>query len=130
MVKNIFDIGSGRYQFDKKTLNSFLEESRNRPLPPEAAEDPGAGRAAGQLSDREQQGFFEEVMALYHDYMICQNVEVLLRLKLKLEEFSVRCNSHVLAAEVLNINSCLPYELRLRGTGTLPGKNRDEPDNG
>jgi len=47
-----------------------------------------------------------------------------------LEEFSVRCNSHVLAAEVLNINSCLPYELRLRGTGTLPGKNRDEPDNG
>jgi len=128
MVRNIFEIGSGKYQFGSNTLNSFLEESRNRPSTCGPAEVPGAGQPGGELHEMEMQGIFSEVMALYHDYMRCQNVEVLLRLKSRLEEFSLRYKSHVLAAEVLNINSCLPYEHRVPAPGKLPGKDWNDPD--
>jgi len=128
MARNIFEIGSGKYQFDQKTFNSFLEESRNRPPACGAAEVPGAGQSGGAVNDLEMQGIFEEVMALYHDYMNCQNVEVLLRLKSRLQEFSLRYRSHVLAEEVLNINSCLPYEHRVPGAGKLSGTDWNDPD--
>jgi len=116
MVRHLYDIGCGRYQFDRATLDSFMEESRNR-LPkcqPDGAQN--AVDAREELSDQEMQRIFEEVMALYHDYNRCRSVDLLLRLKSRLEEFSTRYQSHVLAAEVLNINSCLPYEQRITRT--------------
>ena len=128
MVRHICDIGSGRYQFDKATLDSFIEESRHRrPAKPAGTQD--AERLAG-VSDKEMHCIFEEVMSLYHDYMKCQSVEKLLRLKGRLEEFSIRYSSHVLAAEVLNINSCLPYAQRISCAGKKIDGQVDAPDQG
>jgi hypothetical protein len=113
MVRHICDIGRGRYIFDKSTLNSFMEEARNQPTP---GDHPGiteiAHRANGP-DDDEMLGIFEEVMALYRDYTRFQSVDLLVKLKCRLEQVSIRYHSHVLAAEVLNINSCLPYEHRI-----------------
>jgi hypothetical protein len=113
MDRRIFDIGSGKYRFDKKTLNQFIEEARTR----ESASVPGGGAATaggtGASTDREIQGIFEEVTSLYGDYVRCQSMDLLVKLKCRLEDFSIRYNSHVLAAEVLQINSCLPYEHRV-----------------
>ena len=127
MVRHIYDIGSGRYKFDKATLDSFIEESRNRPPLPESAGASGANPLAG-MGEQEMQGIFAEVMALYHDYQKFERVDLLLRLKCRLEEFSIRYKSHVLATEVLNINSCLPYEQRISCSGKLlqePGQEED-----
>jgi hypothetical protein len=110
MDKNIFDIGSGRYTFDTNTLDSFIEEAKNRTTesgPPEAA------GTINVLSEMEIDSILAEVVSLYQDYMQCQRVELLVRLKCRLEEVSIRFNSHVLAEEVLTINSCLPYEQRI-----------------
>ena len=127
MVWHIFDIGSGRYKFDRTTLNSFIEESRNRQPRSESAGVPVA--SADPWNDREMQCIFEEVMSLYQDYTVCQSVELLLKLKCRLEEFSIRYGSHVLAAEVLNINRCLPYEHRVPGPGMNPGELTAAADN-
>jgi hypothetical protein len=110
MEKNIFDIGSGRYTFDTTTLNSFIEEAKNR------TSEFGAPDAAGTSdvpSEVEIERILAEVVSLYQDYLQCQRVELLVRLKCRLEEVSIRFNSHVLAEEVLTINSCLPYEQRI-----------------
>lgn len=111
MVRHICDIGRGRYIFDKSTLNSFREEAKAQPTPGDPPEFTDAPVANGP--DDEMLVIFEEVMALYHNYMRCQSVDLLVKLKCRLEQVSIRYNSHVLAAEVLNINSCLPYELRI-----------------
>ena len=118
MVRHILDIGSGRYEFDKKTLDSFIEEARNRPTEGGIAGVPEVAGSAGDPNGTEMQCIFDEVMALYHDYMKYQNVELLVRLKCRLEEVSIRYHSHVLAAEVLTINSCLPYEHRVPAPGS------------
>ena len=128
MVWHIFDIGSGKYKFDRKTLNSFIEESRNRQPRSEPAGIPDGADRADPWNDREMQCIFEEVMSLYQDYQVCQSVELLLKLKVRLEEFSLRYGSHVLAAEVLNINSCLPYEHRIPGAGLKPRELTTESD--
>jgi hypothetical protein len=120
MVRHIYDIGRGRYKFDKSTLSSFREEARNRPPVADTAEVPGALLRDIDLDDREMLGIFDEVMSLYHDYMRCQSFDLLLKLKCRLEQVSIRYQSHVLAAEVLNINSCLPYEHRINAQATLP----------
>jgi hypothetical protein len=117
MVRHIYGIGSGRYSFDKFTFNSFIAESRNRPLTRGQGAAPEAGEGAAEPGDLDAERIFEEVMSLYHDYARCQSVELLLKLKCRLQEFSIRYNSHVLAAEVLNINSCLPYEQRIPPSG-------------
>jgi hypothetical protein len=113
MARHIFEIGSGRYRFDIKTLDSFIDEARNSPAAHQSVGAPGTGRSPDALSDQEVQVIFDEVMSLYNDYTRCQSVDLLVRLKCRLEEFSIRYKSHVLAAEVLNINSCLPYEQRI-----------------
>jgi hypothetical protein len=113
MVRHICDIGRGRYIFDKSTLNSFLEEARNQPTPGDPPGFTDAARRTDGQDDDEILGVFEEVMALYRDYMRFQSVDLLVKLKCRLEQVSVRYQSHVLAAEVLTINSCLPYELRI-----------------
>jgi len=111
MQKHIFGIGSGTYQFDPETLDSFIEEARSRWFAvPTSGEALGE---AGHPSEFETQRVFDEIMALHREYLRYRSFDVLFKLKTRLEEFSVRYNSHVLAAEVLNINSCLPYELRM-----------------
>jgi hypothetical protein len=117
MARHILDIGSGRYTFDRKTLSAFIDEARNRPSLTYAGtsgvqtapeQDPCDGR-----DEQEMQRMFDEVMSLYLNYLRCQKVEMLVRLKDRLVEYSIQYQSHVLAEEVLNINSCLPYEHRI-----------------
>jgi len=110
MKKNIFDIGSGRYTFDANTLDSFIEEAKKRNSEFGLSEAIGPGDVPNEL---EIESILAEVMSLYQDYMQCQSVELLVTLKCRLEEVSVRFKSHVLAEEVLTINSCLPYEQRI-----------------
>ena len=115
MDKQLFDIGSGKYFFDKKTLDSFIEEAKNR-TPYREICDTGlmhADDGVAEPNEMEMQTIFEEVMLLYQDYLQVQSVDLLLRLKCRLEEFSIRYQSHVLAEEVIHINSCLPYENRM-----------------
>jgi len=112
MQRHIFGIGCGRYEFDKRTLDSFIEEARSRSLAGGPAEAPGAADGCAP-SDREAQAVFDEIMKLYRDYNMCQSIESLVTLKCRLEEYSLRYHSHVLAEEVLSINSCLPYEERI-----------------
>ena len=120
MVRHICDIGRGRYIFDKSTLHSFLEEAKAQPTPNDPLEFTDAVQVANGPDADEMLLIFEEVMALYHDYMRCQSVDLLVKLKCRLEQVSIRYHSHVLAAEVLNINSCLPYELRIPAQSNEP----------
>lgn len=116
MERRIFEIGRGRYKFDKKTLGAFIEESRNRSPEgerPNPGDVPAAADRVDEPGDQELQRVIEEVTALYHDYLRGESVDLLIKLKCRLEEVSTRYQSHVLAAEVLNINSCLPYERRV-----------------
>ena len=76
--------------------------------------------AWGRPNDQEITSISEEVLSLYQDYQRCQNIEVLVKLKCRLQDVSVRYKSHVLAEEVLSINSCLPYELRILSSSLLP----------
>ncbi|GFO68175.1 hypothetical protein GMLC_17540 [Geomonas limicola] len=112
MQKHILGIGSGKYHIDPETLDSFIEEARSRCFgsAPEALEMTGEPDLA---SETETQRVFDEIMALHREYLRHQSFDVLFKLKTRLEEFSVRYHSQVLAAEVLNINRCLPYELRI-----------------
>jgi len=112
--RGIIEIGRGGYKFNRKTLNAFIEEANNRP--PAREQDAGFSAAVARANapdDKEFQQVFAEFMVLYHDYMKCESVDLLVRLKRSLEEISIRYQSHVLAAEVLNINCCLPYECRV-----------------
>jgi len=112
--RGIIEIGRGGYKFDRKTLNAFIEESNNRaPARDQGAGLSASGDRANAQNDKEFQQVFGEFMVLYHDYMRCESVDLLVRLKRSLEEISIRYQSHVLAAEVLNINCCLPYECRV-----------------
>lgn len=120
MERNIFDIGSGKYIFDAKTLESFIEEAKNRSHGAGENGLPESFDPAEVPSDWEMQCVFDEVMALYHDFMLCQSVELLVRLKCRLEEVSIRYKSHILAEEVLTINSCLPYEQRIFNGSKVP----------
>ncbi|GFO60180.1 hypothetical protein GMST_25050 [Geomonas silvestris] len=111
MQKHIFGIGSGKYHFDPETLDSFIEEARGRFTIPSGAFDRAA--ESDLPTESETQRVFDEIMSLHREYLRHQSFDVLFQLKTRLEEFSIRYHSHVLAAEVLNINSCLPYELRM-----------------
>ncbi len=64
-----------------------------------------------------------EVMQLYNEYARTENLDVLVRLKDKLEQVSLRYKSVALAEEVLNINSCLPYERRVPSSSRPDGFN-------
>jgi hypothetical protein len=117
MEKNIFDIGSGRYTFDENTLDSFIQEAKNR------TSDFGLPETIGPdavPNEAEIERILAELMSLYQDYVQCQSIELLVTLKCRLEEVSIRFKSHVLAEEVLTINSCLPYEQRIFHGGKQP----------
>lgn len=114
MVRSILEIGSAKYKIDKYALGRFKEEVlQNVP----AVDDEGEAVAetsgcSGSLDESLEQ-VFAEVMQLYNEYARSESIDVLLRLKDKLEQVSMRYKSMALAEEVLNINSCLPYERRI-----------------
>ena len=89
MQKYIFDIGRAKYQLNTEAFS---------PL-----------RDGGNEVDE----VFEEVMQLYREYARTGSMDVLVSLKCRLEEVSLRYRSMALAEEVLAINSCLPYERRV-----------------
>lgn len=115
MERQIFEIGRGKYKFNKRALNAFIEESKLREsaLDRNGSGTTAAASYAGEANDKELQCILDEVMALYRDYMRSESVDLLVLLKCRLEEVSTRYQSHVLAGEVLNIISCLPYERRV-----------------
>lgn len=114
MVKSILEIGNAKYKIDRLALGRFKEEARQnamagsdeRELLPEMA-------SGGASLDESLDTVFQEVMQLYNEYARSESIDVLMRLKDKLEQVSLRYRSLALAEEVLNINSCLPYERRV-----------------
>lgn len=115
MEKYIFDIGCGRYKINTDALHAFLEEAAEEQLKASSGAAPGSPGAATAdgCSESEIEHVFEEVMHLYREYARTGSMDVLVSLKCRLEEVSLRYRSVALAEEVLNINSCLPYERRL-----------------
>ncbi|MBU5612766.1 hypothetical protein [Geomonas azotofigens] len=112
MVRSILEIGNAKYKIDRIALGRFKDEVRQNwtKVSPDVAV-PEAGR---ELSlDESLDAVFKEVMQLYNEYAKTESIDVLLRLKDKLEQVSLRYKSLALAEEVLNINSCLPYERRI-----------------
>lgn len=95
MVLRILDIGNARYRIDRSALKRFMLEAQES--------------AAKESLD----AIFDEVMGLYGEYAVTGKLDVLMKLKCKLEQVSLRYKSLELAEEVLNINSCLPYEWRV-----------------
>lgn len=116
MVKSILAIGNAKYEMDRSALWRFMREARK------------CGATQAQFKQPQEAGFealperfeeavdrvFDEVIQLYNEYARSQNLGALVRLKSRLEQISLRYKSVALAEEVLNINSCLPYELRVR----------------
>lgn len=96
MVKSILDIGNAKYRIDRSVLRRFMRDARE------------------SYAEESLDAVFDEVMGLYGEYAVTGRLEVLMRLKCKLEQVSLRYKSLELAEEVLNINSCLPYEWRVR----------------
>jgi hypothetical protein len=119
MQRNLFGIGNGRYEFNRQTLDNFIEEARKRASLHSEGNDPVDAVNAPVCGDWETRYVYEEILGMYREYQKCQSLDLLVRLKCRLQEISVRYGSHVLAAEVLNINSCLPYEKRI----SYPTKN-------
>jgi len=119
MDKRIFDIGHARYKFNTEAFSDLMEEGRggaaeNGAQAPCSAEEAPCDADAAQVShDQELQTIFTEVMQVYKEYARSGSMDALVRLKCILEEVSLRYRSLALAEEVLNINSCLPYERRV-----------------
>ena len=119
MDKRILDIGNARYKINRKALCQLMEQVKRNA----ATGAPDACRGAKEgacnadeekiCADESLECIFTEVMLLYNEYARCESMDALIRLKCKLEEVSLRYRSLVLAEEVLNINSCLPYERRI-----------------
>ncbi|HBG05295.1 MAG: hypothetical protein A2075_20730 [Geobacteraceae bacterium GWC2_58_44] len=117
MDKRIYDIGHARYKINLDALSALIEEGRNQEAqnPPGAccSEEPRDAEAAKVCNERELDCIFSEVMQLYREYTRSGSMDVLVTLKCRLEEVSLRYRSFALAEEVLCINSCLPYERRV-----------------
>lgn len=114
MVKSILAIGNAKYEMDRSALLRFRREARQSSAP----QDPQPGMVPGSEplplgAEETVDASFDEVMQLYNEYARSQNLGVLVELKSKLEQVSLRYKSVALAEEVLNINSCLPYEWRV-----------------
>ncbi|WP_224982805.1 hypothetical protein [Geomonas agri] len=108
MVRSILEIGNAKYKIDKMALGRFKDEVRQN------WNKEGSEVTVPEVSlDESLDEVFLEVMQLYNEYAKTECIDVLLRLKDKLEQVSLRYKSVALAEEVLNINSCLPYESRI-----------------
>lgn len=121
MVRSILEIGNAKYKIDSRALSRFKEEVRQNVMA-----GIGEGEAVperlygGRSLDDSLDAVFTEVMQLYNEYARTESIDILVRLKNKLEQVSLRYKSLALAEEVLNINSCLPYERRVP-TGSRKG---------
>ncbi len=118
MVRSILEIGNAKYEIDQDALKRFMREARQ------------SAALRGELDDGKEkvltysasvsppaeasiEAVFDEVLQLYNEYARNDDLDVLMQLKAKLEQVSLRYKSLALAEEVLNINSCLPYERRV-----------------
>lgn len=117
MVRSILEIGNAKYKIDRYALSRFKQEARQHAAcNTEAGAEIGVlpfGGSDGSSVDASLDAVFGEVMKLYNEYARTESLDVLVLLKCKLEEVSLRYRSLALAEEVLNINSCLPYERRV-----------------
>ena len=113
MVRSILDIGNAKYKIDRLALCRFREEARRSA---DAGAEERKTEPCGDVRPSIEESLdcvFMEVMQLYNEYARTESLDVLVRLKDKLEQVSLRYKSVALAEEVLNINSCLPYERRV-----------------
>lgn len=119
MEKSIFDIGRVRYKINMDAFSNLMEQvsgessDHKPPTSADAGRDPIDAASANLGDHREIEGLFDDVMQLYREYARTGSMDVLVTLKCLLEEVSLRYRSVALAEEVLNINSCLPYERRV-----------------
>lgn len=118
MVKSILGIGNAKYKIDCNALTRFKLEAQqyvvaSAALYGDEAEGPSDCGAGTLPVDASLETIFAEVMQLYNEYARSESLDVLVRLKCKLEQVSLRYKSLALAEEVLSINSCLPYERRV-----------------
>ena len=119
MVKSIIEIGNARYEIDRNALRLFMREAQESAAMQGV---PGVGEQQSQdgsetaafSADEPIEIIFNRVMQLYNEYTISGSLDVLIELKCMLEQVSLKYKSLALAEEVLNINSCLPYEWRVR----------------
>lgn len=115
MVRSILEIGNAKYRIDRGVLNRLFREASH------SASDGGETTSCG--SEEPLEVVFNEVMGLYNEYAVSGRLDVLLKLKCRLEQVSLRYRSMALAEEVLTINSCLPYEWRI---GSCSGQDADK----
>lgn len=119
MYKRIIDIGNARYRISMDDLSAMMEEAKNgAAVTPTLASCPmNQGLREVDLAKvsggDELEGVFPEVMRLYQEYARSASMDVLVKLRSRLEQVSLRYRSFALAEEVLIINSCLPYERRV-----------------
>lgn len=130
MVKCILDIGNAKYKINRDALSLFIQEAQQQGASPSDADgcrEQGSPEceAGSFLVDAALESIFKEVMQLYHEYARSESLDVLVRLKCKLEQVSLRYHSLALAEEVMNINSCLPYERRVRSNDFQSGSEGD-----
>lgn len=109
MVNSILKIGHCKYRLDKTLLKRCMRKAGQDFAVGADAQDVAAVTYPGVTPD----ALFNEVMELYNEYARSESLDVLVRLKCKLEQACVMYGSHELAEEVLSINSCLPYERRV-----------------
>ena len=119
MVKSIIEIGNARYEIDRNALRLFMREAQESAAMqgvPGIGEQQSrdGGETAAFSADEPIEITFNRVMQLYNEYTISGSLDVLIELKCTLEQVSSKYKSLALAEEVLNINSCLPYEWRVR----------------
>ena len=127
MVKSILAIGNAKYEIDRNALTRFMREAQQSAAMQGVSDigeqqSPDGREAEAFSADESIDTIFIKVMQLYNEYATSEHLDVLIRLKCKLEQVSLRYRSHALAEEVLNINSCLPYEWRVR---CCSGRSRD-----
>lgn len=129
MVRTILEIGNAKYEINCDALKRFMREARQSAVLRGELEDEKEKvltYSAGAKSQVEASidTAFDEVLQMYNEYARTEDLDVLVQLKAKLEQVSLRYKSLALAEEVLNINSCLPYERRVtccQGKGGVQG---------
>lgn len=118
MVRSILEIGNAKYEIDQDALKRFMREARQSAALRGEIDDGKEkvltySASVSPPAEASIEAVFDEVLQLYNEYARNDDLDVLMQLKAKLEQVSLRYKSLALAEEVLNINSCLPYERRV-----------------
>ncbi|HBA89060.1 MAG TPA: hypothetical protein DCZ75_14080 [Geobacter sp.] len=125
MVRHILDIGNSKYKLNKDALCEFLLEARHQNEASRFINGHDFGSMECESVSDSLDLVFREVMQLYNEYATTESLDALMKLKNKLEHVSSRYRSLALAEEVMNINSCLPYERRVQ-SGRGPSSEEEE----